>query len=184
MEAFSWLYPPPAFTFTGPSSVKITTGDKTDFWQRTFYGFRNDNGHFLHKGVTGNFVLTAVCHSAGDTLYDQCGLLVRLDEDNWIKCSCEFETTEFSHLGSVVTNLGYSDWSKQEIPASIRAIKYRIERRGQDFFVSAGLEDGPLKEIRVGHLHRQADELLVGVYACSPQRAGFECEISEITIAQ
>jgi regulation of enolase protein 1 (concanavalin A-like superfamily) len=41
-----------------------------------------------------------------------------------------------------------------------------------------------LKEIRVAHLHRQADELLVGVYACSPQRAGFECEISDINITQ
>jgi regulation of enolase protein 1 (concanavalin A-like superfamily) len=184
MDAFEWLYPPAAFSFPTANSVKITTGEKTDFWQRTFYGFRNDNGHFLYRRIRGNFVLTAVTHFNSDTLYDQCGLLARLDEDNWIKCSCEYETAEFAHLGSVVTNLGYSDWAKQEVPASVHAIKYRLERRGPDFFVSAATDCENLKEIRVAHLHRDFDEILVGVYACSPQRAGFECEITDIEIAQ
>lgn len=184
MDSFSWLYPPPSFSFTGPNSVKITTGLKTDFWQRTFYGFRNDNGHFLHKRISGDFVLSAVCHFTGSVLYDQCGLLVRLDEDNWIKCAFEYETSEVLDLGCVVTNFGYSDWSKQEIPGSVESVGYRLERRGQDFIVSAAVGDGNLKEIRVAHLHRESEELLVGVCACSPQRAGLECEISDITITQ
>jgi regulation of enolase protein 1 (concanavalin A-like superfamily) len=184
MEQFRWLYPPPSFEFLGDDAVRITTGEKTDFWQRTFYGFRNDNGHFLHKLIRGDFVLTAECRFTSDTLYDQCGLLARIDEDNWIKCSCEYETTEISHLGSVITNLGFSDWAKQEVPASINAIAYKLERRGADFFVSAATDLHNFKEIRVGHFHKQAEEMLAGVYACSPQRAGFVCDIMKISIQQ
>jgi regulation of enolase protein 1 (concanavalin A-like superfamily) len=184
MEGFNWLYPPASFEFIGTNGVRIVTLEKTDFWQRTFYGFRNDNGHFLHRLVKGDFVLRAECHFNSDTLYDQCGLLARIDEDNWIKASCEYETAEISHLGSVITNLGYSDWSKQEIPASIHVISYKMERRGSDFFVSVATDGATFKEIRVGHLHKNADEMMVGVYACSPQRAGFQCEIHKIEITQ
>jgi regulation of enolase protein 1 (concanavalin A-like superfamily) len=174
MEGFEWFCPPPAFAFPTASSVRITTGD----------GFRSDSGHFLFRRIRGDFVLTAVAHFSGGALYDQCGLLARVDGDNWIKCACEYETAAFAHLGSVVTNLGYSDWAKQEIPASVHAIKYRLERRGQDFFVSAATDCENLKEIRVAHLHRAGDEILAGVYACSPQRAGFECEITDIEITK
>jgi regulation of enolase protein 1 (concanavalin A-like superfamily) len=184
MDAYAWLYPPASFEFLGSNGVKITTLEKTDFWQRTHYGFRNDNGHFLYRLIKGNFRLKAECHFNSDTLYDQCGLLARIDEDNWIKASCEYETAEVSNLGCVITNLGYSDWSKQEIPASIHVITYQMERRGPDFFVSIATDGTNFKEIRVGHLHKAVDELMVGVYACSPQRAGFECEIRNIEILQ
>ena len=184
MEAFQWLYPPESSEFIGTNGVKIVTKDHTDFWQRTHYGFRNDNGHFLYKKVRGDFVLTAECHFKSTTLYDQCGLCARLDEDNWLKCSCEYENAQVSHLGSVMTNLGYSDWSKQEVPASWGKIAYKMERVGNDFSVSAGPDAEHLTEIRVCHFHKEPEELMVGVYACSPQRAGFECEIRNIEIKQ
>lgn len=183
MEGFEWLYPPESYEFI-ENGVKIVTKDHTDFWQRTHYGFRNDNGHVCYKKIKGDFVLSAHTTFESDTIYDQCGLICRLDEDNWIKTSTEYETAEYSHLGSVVTNMGYSDWAKQEIPASVRSISYRMERKGNDFFISASTDGTNFKEIRVGHLHKDAPELMVGVYACSPQRAGFKCTIDQIQIKQ
>lgn len=184
MEGFEWLYPPASFEKINENSIRIVTGDHSDFWQRTHYGFRNDNAHLYYRKLKGDFVITAECHSHSDTLYDQCGLCARLDEDNWIKCSCEYENSEVSNLGAVITSLGYSDWSKQEVPASTHVIKYKLERKGDNFYVSAALEGGAFKEIRVGHFHKGGEELMVGVYACSPQRAGFECEIHNIEITQ
>ncbi|KAH0789424.1 DUF1349 domain-containing protein [Histomonas meleagridis] len=179
MEGFEWLNPPEAFTVEG-NSVKITTKEKTDFWQRTHYGFRNDNAHFFYKRIPGDFILTAECHFESNTLFDQCGLCARINEDNWIKTSTEYHDAETSDLGSVITNHGYSDWAKQEISSSQRVIYYKMQRKGQDFFIEASFDGKVYKEIRVGHIFDATGEIMAGVYACSPQRGGFQCEIKNI----
>ena len=43
--------------------------------------------------------------------FDQCGIVMYLGSENWLKGSVEYENDEFQHLGSVVTNNGYSDWA-------------------------------------------------------------------------
>ena len=48
--------------------------------------------------------------------FDQCGIVMYLDSENWLKGSVEYENEAFQHLGSVVTNGGYSDWATTAIP--------------------------------------------------------------------
>ncbi|OHT08483.1 hypothetical protein TRFO_22998 [Tritrichomonas foetus] len=184
MEGWQWLYPPESFEFIGNDGVKIVTKDSTDYWQRTHYGFRNDNGHFLYKKIKGDFVISAETNFDSTTLYDQCGLYARLDEDNWVKTSTEYENEKVSHMGAVVTNLGYSDWSKREIDANIKRVFYQMKRIGNDFEIWVSLDGVEYKEIRVAHFHKEAPELMVGVYACSPKRGGFTCQITNIKITQ
>lgn len=38
--------------------------------------------------------------------FDQCGVVLYLDAENWLKGSIEYENERFQHLGSVVTNHG------------------------------------------------------------------------------
>lgn len=184
MEGFSWFNPPKECKQI-PNGIEITTKDKTDFWQRTHYGFQRDDGHFLYKMIKGDFVLKADTSFTSDTIYDQCGVMARLDADNWIKASTEYETAEFSHLGSVVTSLGFSDWSTQEIPTKPNSkISYEMERKGATITIKASLDGGKYMQLRVCHLHKNPEELMVGVYACSPQREGFVCTIQNVEISQ
>jgi regulation of enolase protein 1 (concanavalin A-like superfamily) len=88
----------------------------TDFWQRTHYGFQVDNGHFLYREMTGDFVPTARILFRPVHQYDQAGIMVRVSADCWLKCSVEFEPSGPNRLGAVVTNHGYSDWSTQNFP--------------------------------------------------------------------
>ena len=110
--------------------------------------------------------------------------MVRYDSDNWIKASTEFENEKFSHLGAVVTNNGYSDWSTCEIPPTVSKVTYFIERKGNDFTIKAKIGDGDFTQIRVTHFICEKEEIMVGVYACSPQREGFVCQIKNIDIKQ
>ena len=55
--------------------------------------------------------------------FDQCGIVMYLDSENWLKASIEYENQSFQHLGSVVTNNGYSDWATTEIPANVKLVK-------------------------------------------------------------
>lgn len=36
--------------------------------------------------------------------FDQCGVGMYLDSENWLKASVEYETEQYQHLGSVATN--------------------------------------------------------------------------------
>ncbi|MFN8485062.1 MAG: DUF1349 domain-containing protein [Anaerolineae bacterium] len=171
----------PARWDAGPP-LEVTTRPDTDYWQRTHYGFRRDNGHFLSTPVGGDFVLTAHVAFAPTGQYDQCGLMVRVDADTWIKCSVEYETPTLSRLGSVVTNLGFSDWATQDVPSTVTQMWYTIRREGSDFLLAWADDGQDWRQMRVAHLHTCPDEIEVGFYACSPTGAGFTCRVHALTL--
>ena len=70
----------------------ISTSPDTDFWQKTYYGFERDNGHCLLTKVINDFSVTVSTEFYSKKQYDQCGLMVRIDSENWIKTSVEYES--------------------------------------------------------------------------------------------
>lgn len=67
--------------------------------------------------------------------FDQCGIVLYLDSENWLKASIEYENDYFQHLGSVVTNHGYFDWATTAIDASVKSMLYRLSRREDDYCI-------------------------------------------------
>ncbi len=168
-----WFCEPPAWrVLEEPPCLELATSASTDFWQRTHYGFRADNGHFLHTSMEGDFVMTTDVEFQGLHQYDQAGLMVRRSADCWLKASVEFEPEEANRLGAVVTRQGYSDWSTQEVDNSVARIALRITRSGGTFLVEAALPGAAWTQIRLAHLDG-AGPVLAGLYACSPKQAGF-----------
>lgn len=178
---YFWLNQPPKFQ-TG-QGLEIWTMPQTDFWQRTHYGFRNDNGHCLFREVTGDFSMMTQVEFHPTALYDQCGLILRVDENNWIKTSTEYISAENSKLGSVVTNLGYSDWATQDISSSVNTLWYRISRRGPDFLIEAAYDGTVWQQLRICHLHKVGDTISAGLYACSPLENSFWCRFAFLQFA-
>ena len=88
--------------------------------------------------------------------FDQCGIAIYLDSDNWLKASSEYQDKHIQHLGSVVTNRGYSDWATSEIAAGIRTIWYRLSRRENDFRIESSLDGLRFSQMRISH-HCNAD---------------------------
>jgi uncharacterized protein len=179
---FYWFNEPAEFS-TG-DGLELVTKPKSDFWQRTHYGFRRDNGHCLLKKLNGPFTVTTQVESEFVALYDQCGLMIRADDENWIKASTECEPGSSNRLGSVVTNLGYSDWATQDVPSEAQRVWYRVSRSGTDFLIEASLDGHSWMQLRVAHLHRCPDVLEAGIYACSPKGDGFKCRFRELAIEE
>jgi len=175
-EGFYWFNPPPGQRLG--AGLEMITGPETDFWQRTHYGFRRDDGHCLFTRLHGDFQFTTRVSFEARNQYDQCGLMIRADAENWIKLSTEYETPAHSRLGSVVTNLGYSDWATQTVSSGIRQRWYRASRRGLDFLLEASLDGDDWEQLRIAHLHRAGAELEAGVYACSPVGRDFRCRFA------
>ncbi len=180
LRSFRWMYEPKNWSLD--STLEIQTDHDTDYWQRTHYGFRRDNGHFFYTELEGDFCLAASFSYEQTAQYDQCGLMCRVDADTWIKCSAEYETSAFSRLGSVVTNLGYSDWAMQDIPATVARMHYKLNREGNDFMVSWSTDGREWQQMRITHLHQCPPQIQVGVYACSPVGSGFVCRVHDVEI--
>ncbi len=180
-DGFFWLNEPQAVRFE--CGLEVTTKANTDFWQRTHYGFRRDDGHCLLTPRSGDFALETAVEFSPRTRYDQCGLMVRVDAENWLKASVEYEDAELSRLGSVVTNLGFSDWATQDISSSVRVLRHRVSRRGSDFLIEWSA-DGDWHQVRVAHLHSlpEQGEVQIGIYACSPIGDRFECRFAYVDV--
>ena len=169
-----WLNPPSVWEIDHAHSRLLLKPDAaTDFWQRTHYGFRVDNGHFLYAEVSGDVIVTAGIRDHLAHQYDQAGLMVRFSADCWLKASDEFDPEGPSQLGTVVTNFGFSDWSLQNSPYG-ESFSLRVRREGLDFFVEhAATETGPWNLMRIAHLHSASEPVAqVGLYACSPKEVG------------
>lgn len=180
-------------------SVTITTEPGTDFWQRSYYGFRNDNAPALLIKSSDNFSFTAKASFNYRNRFDQCGLIIYLDSDNWFKASIEFENEQMSLLGSVVTNLGYSDWATTEI-ADTASMWYRLNRRGPDFLIESSEDGKVFKQMRVFHLHQLGETTAgmgkehpplapekpvhFGLYACSPLDSSFEASFDNLKLEE
>jgi uncharacterized protein len=184
--ALQWLNPPPTWHLEpGASRLVVYPASETDFWQRTHYGFRADNGHFLYTEISGDFAIMARIHTFPAHQYDQAGLMVRISDEFWLKTSVEFEPGAPSHLGAVVTNGGYSDWSLQDFPGDgNRGYCLRVRREGEDYLVEyADDESGPWHLLRIAHLLVQAGlPVWAGFYACSPKGAGFRAEVEYLKV--
>jgi uncharacterized protein len=182
----SWLYPPVA-ALINDGKLSIRSAADTDYWQRTHYGFRRDNGHFLYCSLDTDFTMTVFVQGHPSHQYDQAGILVRHSDACWAKASVEFEPECLSRLGSVVTNHGWSDWATQDIDYPTGRIGFRIQRVGNDFTFHVKVDaSSDWSQIRIAHLHETADHsvpLMCGVYLCSPQGGGFEASFDSFTIA-
>ena len=114
--------------------------------------------------------------------FDQCGVAIYLDSENWLKASIEYENAEYQRLGSVVTNNGYSDWATVDIPAQTRHMYYRLSRRESDFCIENSLDGVHYSQMRIAHLFAGADSVNLGVYACSPEDSSFRARFSAINL--
>lgn len=172
----------PASSAWKADGLSITTQPGTDLWQRTYYGFRNDNAPMLLTRTAEPYFSFTV-HTDFDSKhrFDQCGVIVYQDSDNWLKASIEYENERFQRLGSVVTNNGFSDWATTDIPAAQRFMSYRLSRRESDFCVECAENGVHFRQMRIAHLFAGAGEIQIGVYACSPEQSSFEAQFSGIT---
>lgn len=175
--------PPRHYIDAGRGRLVLEPSSGTDFWQRTHYGFRADNGHFLHLTVQGNFALTTAVSCFPVHQYDQAGLMLRVTPDCWLKTSVELEPEEpHDRLGAVVTNGGYSDWSTQPIGKDQGTLWFRIRAEATAVIVDSSLDGEHWEQIRMAHLGERTPTtpLQCGLYACSPKGAGFRAEFHRL----
>lgn len=164
-----WYNEPPDWKVEG-DKIYITSGAKTDFWCETHYGFIRDNGHFLYESVKGDFSVAVKVSGEYQELYDQAGIMVRLDAANWLKCGIEF--VEGVQQVSAVVTREYSDWSVVPMPQNPTSLWIRLTRRGTAVEVQYSLDGEQYTMLRLAYL-TSIETINVGVMCASPEGKGF-----------
>ena len=183
-KEMKWIREPKQYEVT-EDRVEIITEPHTDLWQRTYYHFRNDNAPVLQL-ETGEQFFSFVVKTDFDTKvrYDQSGIVMYLDSDNWLKASMEFENDQIQRLGSVVTNNGYSDWSSVDVDASVKSIWFRFSRREDDFCIENSVDGVNFKQMRICHMFHAKEKINFGIYACSAEDSSFKATFTDMEITE
>jgi hypothetical protein len=173
-----WLNEPTTWSGT-ENELKITTDAKTDYWRETFYGFVRDSGHFLGTTVNGDFTAQIRFRAEYSHLYDQAGLMIRVDGQNWVKTGIEF--TDGEHALSTVVTSGKSDWSVGKLKGDPGDVRLRVTVSGGALRVQASADGVFWPLFRLAPFPR-SNQYHIGPMCCSPERAGFECRFSEFLV--
>ena len=174
-----WLNEPRVWSVDPAGDLSMVTDKGTDFWRETHYGFTRDSGHFL--GFTAPAAFTAQLRIRGQyqKLYDQAGIMVRVDERRWVKAGIELSDGR-AMLSSVLTD-GKSDWATGP-----------YGHDAQDFWMRATVAKGVLRlqvsaDGKTWPLVRLAPfpvapSYQVGPMACTPERDGLAIRFSDLRI--
>lgn len=173
-----WLSRPAVWSLD-ETALTIQTDDRTDFWQETHYGFHRDDGHALLVPARGDFTATVVFEGQYEHLYDQAGVLLRVDEAHWIKLGVEY-SDDVTNFSCVVTRQT-SDWSVVSRPALSGPQSVRLTRKGTAVFAHHRLPDGAWQMMRLCDFPAP-EHVWIGPMACSPQRQGFRARFTEFRI--
>ncbi|MFL6533276.1 MAG: DUF1349 domain-containing protein [Pseudomonas sp.] len=172
----AWLNEPKLHSAPTTQTLELETDNATDFWRETHYGFTHDSGHFLGVETPPSFTCQLRIRSTFEALYDQAGLMIRINERQWVKAGIELSDGQ-AMLGSVLTD-GQSDWATSPYTAD-----------PSDFWMRATVADGVLR-LQVSSDGRRwplvrlcpfpvAPHYLVGPMACSPKRGGLKVTFSD-----
>ncbi len=164
-----WYNQPKQWKIDG-DTVTITTNPQTDFWQKTHDGGVRDNGHFLYQSIAGDFTAEVTFEGNYTAQYDQAGLMLRLDEANWLKCGIEY-VDGVQYVSAVVTR-DYSDWSVAPWLSESRRVKLRLTCRGKTAEVQYSLDGTNFRLLRQAYLPI-AYPVKVGLMCASPLGDGF-----------
>jgi regulation of enolase protein 1 (concanavalin A-like superfamily) len=178
-DCCTWLNAPSTWRLE-PDCLFVETDLATDFWRETHYRFVRDSGHFFGCETAGDFTAQLRVRARYEALYDQAGIMVRLDQNSWVKAG--LESSDGQVLLSSVLTAGQSDWATGTYEGDPAEFWLRVTVRGGviRLQVSADGQRWPLMRLAP---FPKAPSYRVGPMCCTPERSGLQVEFSDFQVA-
>ena len=112
--------------------------------------------------------------------FDQCGLVVHMDDENCFRVMVEYMHENSRQLVGLATVNGVSDHVSIPLDSTQSIVYYRVIRNGQQFRVeysNDGMAFSPVLEKEIQSSDRA---VRIGAYVCSPTENYFRAEFSEM----
>jgi regulation of enolase protein 1 (concanavalin A-like superfamily) len=151
-------------------SLSMFVTPKTDFWRITHYGFTVDDGPFYYRNLGGDFEVKVKITGEYKARFDQMGLMLRIDEKEWIKTGIEYVDGDYN-LSAVVTH-ERSDWSVIKLSDKPKSIWIKALRRSDAVEILYSLDDKSYRMFRLAYFPDNKP-VMAGMTAASPEGNGF-----------
>lgn len=160
-------------------TLNLTVPAGTDYWRVTHYGFIRDNGPFRYVEQSGDFEAKVRITGKYRELYHQAGLMIRIDEKNWIKTGIEFVNGK-QNISAVVTR-DLSDWSVIERADNPAFVWLRLQRCGDAVQIDYSLDNVTWSMLRLAYFPPKVP-VKIGMVAAAPGKQDFEASFDHFTI--
>jgi regulation of enolase protein 1 (concanavalin A-like superfamily) len=178
MNKMNWLNEPSSWKVKD-GNLKMNVTPESDFWRKTHYGFTVDDGPFYYTTRGGEFEVSVKISGSYKTRFDQMGLMLRIDEEHWIKTGIEYVDGVYN-FSTVVTDV-YSNWSVIELNGKPESIWIKAVRRIDAVEIFYSLDGVKYKMSNVAYLSDKKP-VMVGMMAASPDGDGFDALFEDFSV--
>ena len=178
LEKMQWFNEPAQWTIQDHVlSMQVTP--QSDYWRISHYGFTVDDAPFLHTLRGGEFEVKVKVSGDYRTRYDQAGLMLRIDHENYIKAGIEFVDGKYN-LSAVVTH-HTSDWSIIPLEKPVPFVWIKAVRRLDAIEIFYSFDDQEYTLMRNAWM-QDNHPIMVGLMGASPDGQGFEARFEHFSI--
>lgn len=178
LECMQWFNEPEAWSIKN-NKLTMQVTPQSDYWRISHYGFTVDDAPFLYTTRGGEFEVKVKISGDYKVRFDQAGLMLRADKENYIKAGIEFVDGKYN-ISCVVTH-HTSDWSVITLDKAIDYIWIKAVRRLDAVEIFYSFDDKNYTMMRNCHLADNTP-VMVGMMAACPDGQGFEARFESFKI--
>lgn len=178
LDKMQWFNEPKKWEIKN-NSLTMAVTPQSDYWRISHYGFTVDDAPFLHTTYGGEFEAKVKISGDYKARFDQTGLMLRIDAENYIKAGVEFVDGKFN-LSTVVTHTT-SDWSVITLDKPIPYVWIKAVRRLDAVEIFYSYDDKDYILMRNAWL-KDNTPVMVGIMAASPDGNGFNAKFENFTV--
>jgi len=178
LEKMQWFNEPAKWEIKN-NALTMQVTPKSDYWRISHYGFTVDDAPFYYTTYGGEFEAKVKITGAYKERFDQMGLMLRIDEDNYIKTGVEFVDGKFN-ISTVVTH-EKSDWSVTALDKTPPFVWIKVVRRLDAVEVFYSYDDKNYIMTRNAPLQDNTP-VMVGLMAACPDGNGFEAKFENFSV--
>ena len=178
LEKMQWFNEPEQWEIKNKSLSMFVT-PQSDYWRISHYGFTVDDAPFYYAVYGGEFEAKVKITGNYVARFDQAGLMLRIDHENYIKAGIEFVDGKFN-LSAVVTHKT-SDWSVITLDKPIPYIWIKAVRRLDAVEIFYSFDDKTYTLMRNAWLEDNTP-VMVGLMAACPDGSGFNVEFEHFKV--
>ena len=179
LSKMTWFNEPQGWEIISPTKMIMNVPSQTDYWRVAHYGFTVDDAPFYYATYGGEFEAKVKITGNYVTTFDQMGLMLRIDHENWIKTGIEYVDGK-QKVSSVVTHKT-SDWSVLELDHAPKSIWIKVIRKLDAVEIFYSLDDTKYIMLRMCWLQDNVP-VMVGLMGASPDGEGFEAIFEDFEV--
>ena len=178
LEKMNWFNEPENWKIeNGTLTMDVTP--KSDYWRISHYGFTVDDAPFYYAEYGGEFEAKVKIIGDYKVRFDQAGMMIRIDHENYIKTGIEFVDGKYN-LSTVVTH-HTSDWSVISLDQPVKELWIKTVRRLDAIEIFYSFDDKEYKMMRNAWME-QNRPVKIGMFAACPDGNGFKVTFSDFKV--